>query len=106
MIDENEQPVVDLGTLRREIDELDKKIVEVLNERAKVVVRIGKAKQRDGTAIYAPDREHAVLERVARLNDGPMPAKTIQAIYRELMSGSFALEKPLRIGYLGPEGSF
>jgi chorismate mutase/prephenate dehydratase len=96
----------DLSALRRRIDELDRQIVRLLNERAGVVVDVGRAKQLDGTPIYAPDREHAVLARVAELNAGPLPQKTLQAIYRELMSGSFALEKPLRIGYLGPEGSF
>ena len=106
MTDDTNKKVEDLASLRREIDELDRRIVEVLNERAQVVVRVGQTKQHDGTPIYSPDREHAVLERIARLNDGPLPAKTLQAIYRELMSGSFALEKPLRIGYLGPEGSF
>jgi len=95
-----------LHELRRRIDELDQNIVELLNERAQVVVAVGKAKQADGTPIYAPDREHAVLKRVAELNHGPLPQRTLQAIYRELMSGSFVLERPLRIGYLGPEGSF
>ena len=106
MTDQKDETVEDLASLRREIDDLDDKIVAMLNERAEVVVRVGKAKQREGTAIYSPDREHAVLERVGRLNEGPLPHTTLQAIYRELMSGSFALEKPLRIGYLGPEGSF
>ena len=106
MTDDTNQKPEELASLRREIDELDKRIVDVLNERARVVVRVGQAKRFGGTPVYAPDREHAVLERVARLNEGPMPPKTVQAIYRELMSGSFALEKPLRIGYLGPEGSF
>ena len=96
----------DLSALRGKIDALDRQIVDLLNARARVVVDIGKAKQADGTAIYAPDREHRVLERIASHNDGPLPQKTLLAIYRELMSGSFALEKPLRIGYLGPEGSF
>ena len=95
-----------LGPLREKIDDLDRRIVELLNQRAEIVVRIGKAKRLDGTPIYAPDREHAVLQRIAALNTGPLPKKTLQAIYRELMSGSFALEKPLRIAYLGPEGSF
>ncbi|MHC4981863.1 MAG: prephenate dehydratase [Planctomycetota bacterium] len=95
----------DLAALRKRIDELDKRIVELLNQRAKVVIDVGKAKQSEGAPIYAPDREHTVLERIARHNKGPLPQKTLQAIYRELMSGSFALEKPLRIGYLGPEGS-
>ena len=95
-----------LEKLRREIDELDKRIVELLNERARIVVEVGKAKQAKGTPVYAPDREHAVLQRITELNAGPLPQKTLQAIYRELMSGSFVLERPLRVGYLGPEGSF
>lgn len=97
---------LDLASLRKRIDELDCQIVSLLNQRAEVVVSVGKAKMTDGTAIYAPDREQKVLQRIADLNEGPLLPKTLQAIYRELMSGSFALEKPLRIGYLGPEGSF
>src|SRR2546421_171391 len=54
----------------------------------------------------APRREKAVLEKVRRLNKGPLPDRCLDAVYRELMSGSFALEKPLRIGFLGPEGTF
>ena len=96
----------DLASLRRRIDELDRQIVDLLNQRAEVVIAVGKTKQADGTPIYAPDREQAVLERLEKLNNGPLLPKTLQAIYRELMSGSFALEKPLRIGFLGPEGSF
>jgi len=96
----------ELAELRRKIDELDKKIVELLSERARVVVQVGKAKRVGGTPTYAPDREQAILQRISELNTGPLPQKTLRAIYRELMSGSFALEKPLRIGYLGPEGSF
>ncbi len=97
---------LDLAVLRNKIDELDAQIVELLNKRADVVVSVGKAKQTDGTAIYAPDREQRVLQRISELNKGPLPPKTLQAIYLELMSGSFALEKPLRIGFLGPEGSY
>ena len=106
MTERNDGKPEDLSAFRQKIDELDCRIVDLLNERAGVVVDIGRAKQADGTPIYAPDREHRVLERIAAHNQGPLPQKTLQAIYRELMSGSFALEKPLRIGYLGPEGSF
>jgi len=56
--------------------------------------------------IYAPHREAAVLRRVLGANSGPLPDKTVEAVYREIMSGSFALEHPLRIGYLGPPGSY
>src|SRR5213078_5183629 len=52
------------------------------------------------------DREKAVLDKVRRLNKGPLANRCLEAVYRELMSGSFALEKPLRIGFLGPDGTF
>jgi chorismate mutase/prephenate dehydratase len=104
MSEENQDRSLD--QLRKMIDDLDAKLVDVLNDRAKVVVEIGKVKRGSGTPIYASDREQAVLKKIAELNDGPLPQTTLNAIYRELMSGSFALEKPLRIGYLGPDGSF
>ena len=106
MTKEDKPKVHDLTPLRKQIDGLDSQIVDLLNQRAEVVVSIGQAKQLSGSPIYAPDREHAVLKKLEELNRGPLPQKTLRAIYRELMSGSFALEKPLRIGYLGPEGSF
>ncbi len=106
MSSDNTPNMPNLVALRKRIDGLDHQIVQLLNQRAEVVVQIGKAKQLDGTPTYAPDREHEVLQRVASLNRGPLSQKTFKAIYRELMSGSFALEKPLRVAYLGPEGSF
>lgn len=95
-----------LDELRRQIDALDAQLVDLLNQRARVVVQVGRIKQRDQTPIYAPDREQRVLEHVRQLNRGPLPDSCLEAIWRELMSGSFALEKPLRIGYLGPPGTF
>jgi chorismate mutase/prephenate dehydratase len=95
-----------LDELRQDIDRLDAQIVDLLNQRAKVVVEVGHYKQRTGSPIYAPDREKAVLERVRSLNKGPLLNRCLEAVYRELMSGSFALERPLRIGFLGPDGSF
>ncbi|MCL2645773.1 MAG: chorismate mutase, partial [Phycisphaerales bacterium] len=98
-----------LKELRGKIDELDYRIVELLNARARIVVEIGKVKQQSGTPVYAPDREKVVLARIREANraiGGPLPNACLEAIYRELMSGSFALEKPLRISYLGPQGSY
>ncbi len=98
-----------LHPLREKIDELDLRIVELLNARARIVVDIGKIKHQSGAPVYAPDREKVVLERIRQANKavgGPLPNSCLEAIYRELMSGSFALEKPLRIAYLGPQGSF
>ena len=95
-----------LDDLRKQIDELDKKLVELLSMRAKVVVEVGKFKRDTDTPIYAPHRERAVLDRVLAANNGPLSDKTIEAIYRELMSGSFQLEQPLKIAHLAPNGSF
>lgn len=95
-----------LAPLRQQIDALDKQIVELLNARARIVVEVGKVKQQKNISIYAPDREKAVMEKVRKLNQGPLPNRCLEAVYRELMSGSFALERPLRIGFLGPEGTF
>src|SRR5688572_5663014 len=95
-----------LEELRKLIDALDDQIVPLLNARAQIVVQIGKLKQQSGVPIYAPDREKAVLEKVRKMNKGPLSNRCLEAVYRELMSGSFALEKPLRIGFLGPEGTF
>ncbi len=95
-----------LATLRTGIDRLDRKLVQLLNQRSKLVVKVGKYKREAGIPIYAPHREQEVLAKVLALNAGPLQGRAIEGIYRELMSGSFALEQPLRIGYLGPPGSF
>jgi chorismate mutase/prephenate dehydratase len=95
-----------LEDLRKRIDQIDARLVELLNERAQVVVEIGKLKNSTDAPVYAPDREKQVLERIQQLNRGPLPNRCLLAIWRELMSGSFVLERSLRIAYLGPEGSF
>ena len=95
-----------LDELRVKIDETDQKLIELINQRAKYVVDVGTIKRADGIPIYAPHREAEVLAKVQGYNKGPISNQTIEAVYRELMSGSFALEQPLRIGYLGPVGTF
>ncbi|HEX5747867.1 MAG TPA: chorismate mutase [Archangium sp.] len=94
-----------LQELRRKIDAVDQRLVRLLNERASLVVEVGKTKRATGTPIYAPHREAEVLRKVLSSNKGPLSDRAVEGIYRELMSGSFALEQPLRIGYLGPPGS-
>ena len=95
-----------LDRLRTKIDEIDHQLVKLLNDRAKTVVQVGKVKQGSGIPIYAPHREAEVLARVLGHNKGPLPDRSVEGVYKELMSGSFAIERPLRIGYLGPQGSF
>lgn len=104
--DNNEAQEITLDQLRINIDEIDRKLIHLINERAKQVVEVGRIKRGSGIPIYAPHREAAVLKKVTQLNDGPIQNRTIEAVYRELMSGSFALEQPLRIGYLGPVGTY
>ena len=97
-----------LAPLRDQIDKVDQQLIELLNQRARVVVEVGRVKREAGEAIpiYAPDREQAVMQKIRQANQGPLTDACIEAIWRELMSGSFALERALRIGYLGPPGSF
>ncbi len=97
---------MNVDNVRKKIDALDTKILELLNERARSSQTIGKIKRQKGQGIYAPHREKEVLERLKALNKGPLTPAAIDAIYREVMSSSISLEKPVRIAYLGPEFTF
>ncbi len=97
---------MELKALRSKIDILDRKIVGLLNLRARITVEIAKAKQKSGKSVYSPDREREVLNKVTSLNYGPLGARSLEAIYREIMSCSLALEKSPKIAYMGPEASF
>ena len=95
-----------LNRLRKKIDNLDERITELLNLRARIIIQIGKAKQKSGASVYSPDRERGVLANVAKVNKGPLNRAALESIYREIMSSSLSLEKPLKIVYMGPEASF
>lgn len=95
-----------LNQLRSQIDNLDLRILTLLNERAAKTLEIAKLKSKLGKELYAPDREYRIYERLFKHNPGPIANESIEAIYREVMSGSFRLAKRLRIAYLGPQDSF
>jgi chorismate mutase/prephenate dehydratase len=97
---------MDLTKLRKKVDELDAKIIGLLNDRAAVTLSIGREKIKNKKPIYAPEREQDVLKRIKQINGGPIKIEALEAIYREIMSASLALEKPLRIAYMGPEATF
>lgn len=97
---------MDIALLRKEIDRLDSKIVELINERAKIVLKIGEIKKQNRAQVYAPNREQEVYSRITSQNKGPLTNDCLMAIYRELMAGSLALEKAIKVSYLGPEGTF
>src|SRR6476620_2962228 len=91
---------------RKAIDKLDERIVQLLNQRTKHVLEIGAIKIKAGEEIYAPHRELAVLERLCKLNQGPITNESLRAIYREVMSSALSLEKTMTIAYFGPEATF
>ena len=88
------------------VDALDLKIVQLLNQRVEHAGEIGKIKHANGADYYDPTREAQVMAKVAKLNPGPINNRTLQSVYREVISGSIALEKKLIIGYLGPEATY
>jgi chorismate mutase / prephenate dehydratase len=96
----------DLTAARQEIDGLDRQIVRLLNERARIVQRVGLTKARTGAGIFAPDREQVVLANVLGASDGPLTASHLRAVYRELLSAMRSLEGPERVGYLGPAATY
>jgi chorismate mutase/prephenate dehydratase len=96
---------VNLENLRKRIDELDDDILKLLDERARVVADVAKAKQASSLPTYDPERERLVLDRLAA-RAGRFPAEAIRAVYREVMSACLALQEPLKVAYLGPEGTF
>jgi chorismate mutase/prephenate dehydratase len=96
----------DVSGWRREIDEVDEQIVRLMNRRARAAMEIGKLKHQSGQAIYVPDREKKVFDHLHEVNEGPLPNRVLEAIWRELIGGCINLERKMQIGYLGPEGSF
>lgn len=93
---------------RDEIDSIDAKVLKLLSRRANCAKAIGEIKQNQAVAVpfYRPEREKAVLERLMELNEGPLPDKEIHRLFREVMSACLALEMPMDIAYLGPEGTY
>jgi chorismate mutase / prephenate dehydratase len=97
-----------LGTLRADIDAVDEKLHELLNERARLAQRAGISKHQDGHTVdfYRPEREAEVLRRALERNPGPLRNEEILRLFREIMSACLAQEEPLKVAFLGPEGTF
>jgi chorismate mutase/prephenate dehydratase len=98
-----------LQDCRDAIDSIDNEVLELLNKRMEVVQRVGEIKNDTGGAIYRPEREKAILQRLTQLSKdsgGVLNDKAIEAIFLEIFAVARNLELPERIAYLGPEGSF
>jgi len=95
-----------LTGLRSQIDTIDRELVALMNQRAEVARQIGHLKAASGELTYDPSREELVLDRVAAANDGPLADDSLKAIFRELISGSRAIEQHLRVAHLGPAWTY
>ncbi len=101
---------IELAKLRDQIDEIDQNIQALINQRAACAQRVAEVKQAaaggETVQYYRPEREAQVLRAVMERNTGPMPGEDVAKLFREIMSCCLALEKPMKVAFLGPEGTF
>ena len=95
-----------LLALRDQIDGLDKQLLALLNQRARVAEQVGEIKRAEGTPFFRPDRVAQVIDKIRAANPGPLKGEHVAAIWREIMSACLALESPQRVAVLGPVGTF
>ena len=97
-----------LHDLRKQIDELDSRLLELISERARLAKAIADVKgaQANGESYYRPEREAQILRKIIEQNQGPLTEEEMARLFREIMSACLALEQVLNIAYLGPEGTF
>ncbi len=100
----------ELKKLRDQIDTLDQEIQVLINKRAACAQRVAEVKQAaaggESVQYYRPEREAQVLRKVMARNEGPMPDEDVARLFREIMSCCLALEKPMKVAFLGPEGTY
>lgn len=110
MTDETPKPSLRLDELRKRIDEIDGDILKLLNDRARSVLEVAEVKQQESGNVapvyYRPEREAQVLRNIMARNPGPLSSEKVAQVYRQIMSACLALEQPLHVAYLGPEGTF
>jgi len=97
---------MELDSLREQIDRIDREIVDRLNKRVRLASEIGHVKMAEGKAVYVPSREEEVFGKLTAHSEGPLPERALRAIWREIISAAIALERPLKIAYLGPEATY
>ncbi len=96
----------ELEKLRGSIDKVDSRILELLNERAKIAQDVGRVKQSAGKTFYVPSREEDLVRKLTKQSPGPFPITGIRPVWKEIISASLSLEQPLEVAYLGPEATF
>jgi chorismate mutase/prephenate dehydratase len=103
-----DETLPDLSDVRARIDVVDEQIQELINKRAKLAQQVGLTKGKLLSAVdyYRPEREVEVLRKVLERNKGPLRDEEILRLFREIMSACLAQQEPLKVGFLGPEGTF
>jgi len=99
-------PKATLADVRRQLDDVDREIVAVINRRAELAQQIGQLKRSESQSVYDPSREADVLRQALANNPGPLSDEAVRAVFREVVSGSRAVQNPVRVAYLGPEFTF
>ncbi len=99
---------VQLGEIRQRIDAVDTQLQELMSERARLAQQVGISKHRDGHVVdfYRPEREAQVLRAALERNRGPLRDEEVVRLFREIMSACLAQQEPLKVAYLGPEGTY
>jgi chorismate mutase/prephenate dehydratase len=100
-----------LGELRQSIDSVDKEIATLISKRAKLAQEVATVKNHyaehgEQVVFYRPEREAQILRRIMDANQGPLSDEVVAGLFREIMSACLALEEPVSVAYLGPEGTF
>ena len=97
-----------LAEIRQRIDQIDKSLQDLVSERAACAAKVAEVKQQQGETghFYRPEREAQVLRGVMERNKGPLADESIAGIFRQIMAACLAYEKPLKIAFLGPEGTY
>lgn len=96
-----------LESLRKKIDKIDSLLIDSISERARCAQQVAEVKENQGEqAYYKPEREAQVLRRVMEKNQGPLGNEDMARLFRQIMSACLALEQPVKVAYLGPEGTF
>lgn len=105
---ENKDAKIDLAAIRERIDSVDQQIQALINERARYAQQVGISKGELAAAVdyYRPEREAEVLRAVVARNEGPLRDEEMLRLFREIMSACLAQQEPLKVGFLGPEGTF
>jgi chorismate mutase/prephenate dehydratase len=96
----------ELEKLREEIDKIDIGLLNLLNQRTRIAIDIGRIKKEEKMEAHVPQREREIYERLENENKGPFPNEALRVIFREIMSASLSLEQPLRVAYLGPKATY